>query len=58
MIFELSILFNIMKQSLLKLIVIALFACTIYSQSLPACRNHKGEAVDWFLIYYAPRTIR
>lgn len=46
-----------MKSSLLKAFLAALLVQTILSQSLPGCLNHRGEVVDWFLIYYTPETI-
>lgn len=28
----------------------------VHSQHLPGCLNHRGEVVDWFLIYYTPKS--
>ena len=28
------------------------------SQLVPSCLNHEGKTVDWWLVYYAPKSIR
>ncbi len=28
------------------------------SQQVPSCLNHEGKKVDWWVVYYAPKTVR
>jgi hypothetical protein len=45
----------------MKTLTVALLAALLalsYSQIVPSCLNHEGKMVDWWVVYYAPKSVR
>ena len=42
----------------LTILLIALLLALSSSQLVPSCLNHEGKMVDWWIVYYAPKSVR
>ena len=42
----------------LTVLLVAIFLALSSSQLVPSCLNHEGKMVDWWIVYYAPKSVR
>ena len=42
----------------LTVLLVAILLTLSSSQLVPSCLNHEGKMVDWWIVYYAPKSVR